>query len=318
MKLALAGDTMLGRRVADEINSPVPAELFAPEVVAAAREADLLLLNLECCVSSRGAPWPDPFKPFFFRAPPRATVFLQELGVTCVTLANNHALDYGVEALADTIRHLSDAGIAWVGAGADEAAARRPVVLEHGGVRVGVVAVADHPPDFAAAADQPGTAYADLREGTPGWLREEIGSLDADITLVAPHWGPNMVDHPVPHVRRAAEVFRASGATLVAGHSAHVFQGVDDHVLFDLGDFVDDYATDPRLRNDLGLLFLVTFDEAHRPTRLEAVPLALDYCRTTLAGPRDRRWITARFREACGAFGTEVAEESGRLVVAWA
>ena len=47
---------------------------------------------------------------------------------------------------------------------------------------------------------------------------------------------------------------RAAGATLVAGHSAHVFHGVADRVIYDLGDFIDDYATDPALRNDLGLL----------------------------------------------------------------
>ena len=76
---------------------------------------------------------------------------------------------------------------------------------------------------------------------------------------------------------------RAAGATLVAGHSAHVFHGVADRVLYDLGDFVNDYAIDPVLRNDLGLLFLVTFD-GPRPVHLEAVPLVLDDCHTRLAG----------------------------------
>ncbi|WP_018385731.1 CapA family protein [Wenjunlia vitaminophila] len=314
MRIALAGDTMLGRGVADRLATAPPTSLFADEVVAAGREADLFLLNLECAVSDRGEPWPDPAKPFFFRAPPVAVEALRHLGVDCVTLANNHALDYGVEALADTVRHLSAAGIAWVGAGDDLARARAPAVLERAGVRVGVVGVTDHPSDYAAGPGRPGVAYADLANGVPDWLPETIEGLDTDITLVFPHWGPNMTAGPVDHVRSAARAFLETGATLVAGHSAHVFHGVGDRVLYDLGDFLDDYAVHPRLRNDLGLLFLVTF-EGPRPTRLEALPLALDYCHTRLATGARYAWVATRFREACAALGSEVTESAGRLVI---
>ncbi|WP_179817406.1 CapA family protein [Allostreptomyces psammosilenae] len=323
MKLALAGDTMLGRMVAEELATVPPTALFSDGVVAAAHEADLFVLNLECAVSERGERWPDPYKPFFFRAPPIATEALRHLGVDCVTLANNHALDYGVPALLDTLEHLAGAGIACVGAGSDVATARAPAFLQGppeagrgDGLSVGVVGVTDHPPDYAAGPDHPGVAYADLYAGTPEWLLDIVTGLRTDIRLVFPHWGPNMATEPLDHVRLAAEAFHAAGATLVAGHSAHVFQGVRDHVLYDLGDFIDDYATDPRLRNDLGLLFLVTFD-GPRPVRLEAVPLALDYCRTRLAGADERRWIARRFRSACAALGTEVTERGDRLVVEW-
>lgn len=314
MKLALAGDTMLGRKVAERLAEVPPAALFSDDVVAVAREADLFVVNLECAISDRGERWPDPRKPFFFRAPPIATEVLRRLGVGCVTLANNHALDYGPDALADTFRHLTDAGIAWAGAGVDERAARAPVVVERGGSRLGVVGVTDHPSEYAAAGDRPGVAFADLRRGVPGWLLDTVAAVDADIVLVSPHWGPNMVAEPVAHVRAAAPALRAAGATLVAGHSAHVFHGIADRVLYDLGDFVDDYATDPELRNDLGLLFLVTFEQ-DTPVRVEGVPLALDYCRTRLAGADEAAWIARRFRRACAALGTEVAERDGRLVV---
>jgi poly-gamma-glutamate capsule biosynthesis protein CapA/YwtB (metallophosphatase superfamily) len=314
MKLALAGDTMLGRKVAERLAEDPSVALFADDVVAVACEADLFVLNLECAISDRGERWPDPRKPFFFRAPPIATEVLQHLGVGCVTLANNHALDYGPDALADTFRHLADAGIAWVGAGIDERASRAPIVVERGGSRIGVVGVTDHASEYAAADDRPGVAFADLRRGVPGWLLDIIAAVDADIVLVSPHWGPNMVAEPVGHVRAAAAEFRAAGATLVAGHSAHVFHGVDDSVLYDLGDFVDDYATDPDLRNDLGLLFLVTFEGA-TPVRVEAVPLVLDYCHTRLAAGDEAAWIAHRFRKICAAFGTDVAERGGRLVI---
>jgi hypothetical protein len=87
-------------------------------------------------------------------------------------------------------------------------------------------------------------------------------------------------------------------------------------VLYDLGDFLDDYAVDVQLRNDLGLLFLVDIDQ-QGPTRLEAVPLKLEYCHTRLATGNDAELIGRRFREACWAFGTEVGAERDRLVVTW-
>jgi poly-gamma-glutamate capsule biosynthesis protein CapA/YwtB (metallophosphatase superfamily) len=323
MRLGLAGDTMLGRSVAEKLSVDPPASLFAPELVEVAREADLLVLNLECCISERGDPWPDPRKPFFFRAPPVGIEALTLLGVDCVTLANNHALDYGVEALIDTLALLDDAGIACVGAGADVEEARRPAVLEGpGGARIAVLGLSDHPVDFAATPERAGVAFAELRDGVPAWVRDAIGeaSRAAAAVLVTPHWGPNMTTNPRPHVRDAAHTLVEAGATLVAGHSAHVFHGVEGRVLYDLGDFLDDYLVDRRLRNDLGLFWLVDLsadaEGTMRPLGAEAVPLRLDFCHTRLADADDAAWIARRFRDACAALGTEAElRDDGHLIV---
>jgi poly-gamma-glutamate synthesis protein (capsule biosynthesis protein) len=157
-------------------------------------------------------------------------------------------------------------------------------------------------------------AFADLRDGLPPWIAETVRGCDTDAVLVTPHWGPNMTAEPVPRVRRAAAELLEGGTTLVAGHSAHVFHGVKANTLFDLGDFLDDYAMDPVLRNDLGLLFFVTLDESG-PLELEALPLKLDFCFTRVADGEDDAWIRRRFKEACAAFGTDVTERDGRLVV---
>ncbi len=240
--LALAGDTMLGRAVGVALEQDPAAPVFAPEVAEIVREADLFVLNLECCISSRGERWPAPGKPFFFRAPPVAAEVLARLGVTCATLANNHTLDFGRQALLDTVEHLSAAGIAWAGAGPDSERARAPVTVEAHGVRLAVVAAADHPADYAVGPGEPGIAFADLRAGVPDWLRESLASAraTADMVLFSPHWGRNFSPRPEAHVRGTAAVLRRE-ATLVAGHSAHVFHGVQGNVLYDVGDFVDDY-----------------------------------------------------------------------------
>lgn len=115
IRLALAGDTMLGRGAAEALRTQPIGSLISEDAVAILGEADLFVLNLECCVSKRGERWPNPLKPFFFRAPPLLDL-LRHLGVDCVTVANNHALDFGRVALVDTLDLLSEAGVATVGA----------------------------------------------------------------------------------------------------------------------------------------------------------------------------------------------------------
>jgi poly-gamma-glutamate synthesis protein (capsule biosynthesis protein) len=312
--VALAGDTMLGRGVGEHIAAAGTEDLFSTGVRDVFASADLRLINLECCVSARGRP--SPGRTFHFRAPPKAVEALTGLRVDCVTLANNHALDYGHDALVDTCERLSGAGIRFVGAGADVSRARAPVILEAAGARFAILGVTDHPSDYAATASGPGVAYADLRGGTPDWLTGLIHSLAAaaDVVLVMPHWGPNLTSEPLPYVRAAARDLLRAGATLVAGHSAHAFHGVAGPVLFDLGDLIDDYAHDPRLRTDLGLLFLVTFD-GRLPARIAAVPLRLAYAHTCLATGTDAAAVRERFTAACAEFGGTVEREDGRLTV---
>ena len=83
-------------------------------------------------------------------------------------------------------------------------------------------------------------------------------------------------------------------------------------VLYDLGDFLDDYRVDRKLRNDLGLLFLVDL----AGDALEAIPLKLEVAHTRLAEAEDAAWIRRRFVKAC-AKGTDARDEDGRLVARW-
>jgi poly-gamma-glutamate synthesis protein (capsule biosynthesis protein) len=133
------------------------------------------------------------------------------------------------------------------------------------------------------------------------------------VGIVSRHWGPSLRARPVAHVRRAAAALEAAGATLVAGHSAHVPQGPRGRTLFDLGDFIDDYAVDRVLRNDLGLLWLITLD-AGGPRRVEGVPVKLEFARTRQASPVEATLLLALLEERCEAVGSSVRREGERLV----
>jgi poly-gamma-glutamate synthesis protein (capsule biosynthesis protein) len=122
-----------------------------------------------------------------------------------------------------------------------------------------------------------------------------------------------MTAAPVRRVRSAAAGLKSAGATLVAGHSAHVPQGVQGRVLFDVGDFLDDYAVDPSLRNDLSLLWLVTLD-AGGPRRVEGVPLRLEYAYTRIADAAETRELGRLLAQRCAAVGSTVELVDGRFI----
>ncbi len=307
--IGLLGDVMLGRMVAEALHRQAPETVWAPELRPLAEPLDLVVGNLECCISTRGEPTTMiEGKSFFFRAPPAAVDALKAMNVGAVGLANNHALDFGPQALEDTLHLLDGAGVAMAGAGFGVDAARSAAIVLAAGVRVGLVAVTDHPAEYAAGPHRGGVALATMHDGPPSWLLELISATRerCDLVIAFPHWGPNMTASPAPWQQRAAAGFHAAGADLVAGHSAHVFHGVGwdgGPTLFDLGDVLDDYMVDSELRNDLGV-FAIWRPRAS--PELELVGLRLEYCFTRLADGRDADWIARRLERACRTLRTSI------------
>ena len=105
--------------------------------------------------------------------------------------------------------------------------------------------------------------------------------MAADTVIFSNHWGPNMVQRPRETFRSCAVIDR--GVDIYYGHSAHVFQGVEIYrgkpILYDTGDFIDDYAVDPKMRNDWSFLFRVSVEEGAFE-RLDLTPVKLS-CRLT-------------------------------------
>jgi poly-gamma-glutamate capsule biosynthesis protein CapA/YwtB (metallophosphatase superfamily) len=157
--LALVGDVMLGRVV----NRMIAERGFAypwGDLLPALRGSDCFLINLECALTDHTERWQDGgHKPFYFRANPRVVETLLVAGVDFASLANNHAADFGMTGLLDTVSCLDEAGITHAGAGGDVLAARAPAFLTAAEWRIGVVAFADHPTVWAAGPSSPGINY---------------------------------------------------------------------------------------------------------------------------------------------------------------
>jgi poly-gamma-glutamate synthesis protein (capsule biosynthesis protein) len=242
------GDVMLAQSIGRRIERRGP---LAPwkGVVGYFDQADLIVANLECTISERGSPWP---KTFTFRAPVEAADSLVAAGIDVVSLANNHAMDYGVAAFEDTLRLLDERDIVVAGAGIHREMAHEPRIVESDGLRIaflGYVMPFSGRPAFntrqwAAGADSPGLAI-----GTPEVVAAEVAAIKeyVDVVIVMVHGGIEYSRGPNKKQREFAAAAMGAGATLLIGHHPHVLHGYVETdttvVAYSIGNFVFDYFT---------------------------------------------------------------------------
>ena len=319
--LAFTGDVMLGRLVNEMIGHMGHYYVWG-DTLPLLKRADLRLINLECVIAEDGKPWDRSPKVFFFRADPHAIDVLKAAGIDYVSLANNHTLDFGDEAMLEMLKRLDEAGIAHAGAGRNLQDASKPAVLEAGGLRIGVVSFTNNEPAFAAAESSPGTNYIPitLADRVVRKVRAAVDNARAlaDIVVFSIHWGPNMRQRPTQRFREFAHAVIEMGADIFHGHSAHIFQGIEIYrgklIMYDTGDFIDDYYVGPGETNDQQLLFLVTI-AGRRIRRVEMVPVEISMCRVNIAGEDVQKEISKRFTSLSAEFGTEIEKMDGKPVI---
>jgi poly-gamma-glutamate capsule biosynthesis protein CapA/YwtB (metallophosphatase superfamily) len=315
MKIALTGDVMLGRlvdRCVIQDPSFQPAAVWG-DVLPVLLAADLRLSNLECVIATRGQPWEPATKAFHFRASPRAIDMLRAAHIDCVTLANNHALDYGEEALLECLALLHQAGIRHAGAGLTLADALCPALLACPEAHVAVIGLTDNEPAWEATERTPGINYiAYDAQGLEAPYRARLAEViaharrQAELVIVSAHVGPNW-GQPSPAIRILAHQLLDMGADLYWGHSNHTPQGIEIHnqkaILYSSGDFVDDYAVDSIERNDLSFLFLLEFRKTGLAS-LSLYPVAIDDFTVRLARGAEVSFLKERMAERCASFGS--------------
>jgi poly-gamma-glutamate synthesis protein (capsule biosynthesis protein) len=309
--LILGGDVMLGRGINAMVRKAGAAHPWG-DLLPLLWNADLFLVNLECAITGRTLPYGGgTAKPFYFRADPELVEVLRIGRVDAVSLANNHAEDFGVMGLTDTIRLLDQAGIAHAGAGGNRSLAAAAAHLRARALRIALVAFADHPREWAAMPFFPGINYApvtvDPGEFLPVRLAIEAARQAADLVVFSMHWGPNLRERPGAGFRDFAHRVIESGADIFWGHSAHLLQGIEVHdnglILYDTGDLIDDYATDPLLRNDLSALFSLRLVRG-AVERLDVHPIQIRDCQATLARGDNYRRVVQRLGELSAELGT--------------
>ncbi len=264
VSLAVVGDIMLSRVVADKITSK--GEDYPWVGIADwLSGADIVFGNLET-----------PFTPgrriltgeMIFRADPELAAVLKRYNFSVLSLANNHTMNFGVTGLLDTLAALRAAGIEYVGAGKDSIEAGAPVYFEKGGLRFAFLAYNDNdvvPPGYEAGADKPGTAFMDIK----AMERAVAGAkAEADFVIISMHSG---VEYEGRHNRCQEDFARAAieaGAELVIGHHPHVVQDVElyqgKYIFYSLGNIIFDQMWSQETRQALGAKIFFTRDGVSR------------------------------------------------------
>lgn len=210
--------------------------------LSAIQSADYFAVNEEFPFSSRGTQAAD--KQYTFRLAPEKVSMFKEMGIDAVTLANNHALDYGTDALLDTCEVLDSAGILHTGAGKNLDEAKQPVVFEKNGQRVALIGATRVIPqaDWAATNGHPGmlSSYEVSVEPLLAQIAECHAAGDKVVVLI--HWGIEREEKPQEYQRALAKRYIDAGADLVIGSHPHVLQGIEYYkgkpIFYSLGNFV--------------------------------------------------------------------------------
>lgn len=265
-----------------------------PEVIERMQASDIMMLNNEFAYSNRGTPIEE--KQFTFRAKPETAAYLNDMGVDIVSLANNHAYDYGPDALTDTLDTLRETGIPYVGAGRDISEARRPVYYIVGDIKIAFVSATQ-----IERLDTPDTKEA--TETSPGVFRCWNGAKfletireaaeNSDFVVAYVHWGTeNQVELDWAQLKQAPELI-AAGADLVIGDHPHclqpigVIQGVP--VIYSLGNFWFNSKT-------LDTCMVEVVIDETGIVSYQFIPCLQSGCRTTLLEGAEKERVLAYMR----------------------
>ena len=328
MRIALTGDVMLGRLVDQYVvqNLSVRPEAVWDDVLPIMLNADCRLINLECVISSKGDKWHPATKAFHFRADPRAMMFLRAARIDGVTVANNHVLDYGPDALLDCLNLLDGEGIKRTGAGTTMEEALVPAEFALPDGRLAVIALTDNEPDWEASPSRTGVNYVSYDDrGLIEPYRSRIAQAlavsrrRADFVIVSAHIGPNW-GAPSPAIQALAHELIDVGADVYWGHSNHTPQGIELYkgrtILYSTGDFVDDYLVDKAERNDLSFLFMLE-TKKDRILKIALYPTAIEDLAVRRAHRDEWEFLARTMQGKCKPFGTvmRIEHEIGTISV---
>jgi poly-gamma-glutamate capsule biosynthesis protein CapA/YwtB (metallophosphatase superfamily) len=218
--LDFAGDVHFAERTLKLLDNPTTA--FGP-VATILKQADVAMVNLETSVTTRGTAEP---KQFHFRAPATAYGAVAAAGVDLVTIANNHAMDYGRVGLDDTINSAKAASMPFVGAGQNATEAYAPWITTVKGVKIafiGLSQVSELASTWSATETRSGIAMAyDVNRSVAA---VKAAKAQADVVVVYLHWGQEYNNCPTSQQKSIASALSAAGATLLVGTHAHVLLG---------------------------------------------------------------------------------------------
>lgn len=215
--------------------------VLSKETVEILKGADILLLNNEFTYSSRGTPISG--KAYTFRAAPTRVNLMHEIGADIVSLANNHAYDYGADAFADTLETLKNANIPYVGGGKNISEAGVPYYFIVNGRKYAISAATKAEKNILTPAAGENSSGV-MRTYDPAKYIEviEAAEKECDYNIAYLHWGQEGSHKIEDGLYEMGAKFIDAGADIVVGAHAHVLQGIQYYngapIVYNLGNFL--------------------------------------------------------------------------------
>lgn len=316
LSIAFGGDVNLGRRQHEMVRRNGYAHALGSLDTLA--KADVSMVNLECVVTTSGRHGVEKGESgaYYYRARPEQLQVLAEAGIDLVFTANNHSSDYGAEALLEQKKLLEEAGFLHAGSGACLQEASAPVFVRLRECVLAVFSVDATCRFFAAGEDRPGIWH--LPPHNPDlWYNEltpriSLARREADIVLVAVHWGDNAAQEPTPAQSNIGRAIIAAGADAVLGSSPHTLQGMEVYmnrpIIYAAGDLLFDAPAKDYVDSGIFVLKLC----AQGITELSFYPIERNYGHSLPAtGAKGAKGI-ARFMEKSAALGVTLEAMSDR------
>jgi poly-gamma-glutamate capsule biosynthesis protein CapA/YwtB (metallophosphatase superfamily) len=289
-RLFAGGDIMLARQLPAIVHDKGPAWPLEP-VRHLIGDADIALANLECVIATRGDFWDKGEKiPFYFRAPPFMVDVLAEAGFDVMMTANNHAMDFGPDALLEQLELLNAANIISVGSGRNVAEAAEPKYIKVGDMVLAIIGLTTYNSPVSAGEHNAGVYWLENNTQILKSLESAIAEArsHADLVIFSPHWGGNWTERPTAQRIELARALIDLGVDGIFGHSAHQLHGIEVYrgrpIVYDMGNLLWDSESERRGSWSAG--FLLEFDRSGF-TRLDIHPLKLFPGRTFKAEGAD-------------------------------
>ncbi len=269
-RVVFGGDVMLAARPGEEEEAIWP-------LVSELKTANLTVVNLECAITDQGKPAPG--KAITLRAAPLSVTRLRAAGVGAVSVANNHAGDFGSAGFLDMLDRLDQAGIKWFGGGRTQAGAYEACTVQAGPLRVALVGYSDADTGLLPARDSTGGIA--VSDEWPTVLAAVRGARErgADFVAVMPHWGRENTTEVEDRQREQARDLIQAGADLVVGSGPHRVQRQEEvdgqPVVYSLGNLVFDGGKTAAGWWSRGELLEVSLDQKGQILRTRAIPVTL-------------------------------------------
>jgi poly-gamma-glutamate synthesis protein (capsule biosynthesis protein) len=238
--LVFGGDIYMSDSIINYYKSKGIKGVLSEDLLEEIRQADIAMMNQEFAFSLRGTPMED--KQFTFRIDPKYVNIFKDMEIDIVTLANNHILDFGRDALEDSFSTLENENIKYVGAGRNLGEAKQAEYFEVNNKTIAILGASRVIPVVNWNAGETTSGLLTTYDATILVDEIKMAKANSDTVIVYVHWGIERNTYPEDYQRNLAKQYIEAGADLIVGSHPHVLQGIEYYngkpIVYSLGNFM--------------------------------------------------------------------------------